>query len=110
MAELIGSFAPIRIGETRYFEVRAAGVARVGIRCFVRPPEPAVYRECAECGEVYQLTSGERVSITPSGDTFLGRQGGIELYVEEPGEMANRYVILLVQDRDSGLQQQAVAM
>jgi len=55
MAELIGSFAPIRIGETRTFVVKSIRIARVGIRCVVRPPEPAEDRECAECGEFQKV-------------------------------------------------------
>ncbi len=110
MAELIGSFVPIRVGETRSFEVKTVEVARVGIRCFVRPPTPAEYRECAECGEVYERRSGERVSITPSYDTFKGRQGGIELVIDEPGQKAVRYELVIAEDRDSGAQQQSAAM
>lgn len=110
MAELIGSFAPIRVGETRSFEVKAARIARVGIRCFVRPPEPAEYRECTECGELQKVAPGERVTVTPSYDTFQGHQGGIELLIEEPGEDVQTYVLTLLQDRDSGSQQQAVAI
>lgn len=110
MAELIGSFAPIRVGETRSFEVKSAQVVRVSIRCFVRPPTPAEYRECAECGEVYERKSGERVSITPSYDTFQGRQGGIELVIDEPGQKVARYEIVIAQGRDSGAQQQSAAM
>lgn len=106
MAELIGSFAPIRIGETRHFTVRTSQVARVVIRCFVRPPEPAEYRGCAECGEIYELNSGERVSITPSFSTFRGRKGGLELYVEESGGRANRYEIVLANFRDNEPPQQ----
>ena len=82
MAVLIGSFAPITIGETRQFTVESSKIVLVIIRCFVRPPEPAEYKPCAECGVIYRAP-GELLSFTPSFDTYQGGDGGVKIFLRE---------------------------
>lgn len=95
MAKLSGSTAPIRVGESRTFSINTRSLARVGIKCFVRPPDPPEFRECPECGVINDLADGQQFTIHAPPDAFLGHDGGIEIEVSEPGVPTEIYRIVL---------------
>jgi len=105
MAEIIGSFDPISFGEERHFRVqtvKSGQVAVVGIKCFVRPPNPPEYRDCPECGEISSLRDGEFFHVEASNETFAGNPGGLEIVVEEAGVETNVYHIMTKEDKGFG--------
>jgi hypothetical protein len=94
--------SPMRTGDSKRFTIHGDGPFMVSSRCFVdkpRPPGPG-FLPCPECARQTVLDGGE-VVINSSQDVWTGRQGHLEIHIENLAGESRDIRIVMLPDSDS---------
>ena len=94
--------SPMRTGDSKTFTIYGDGPFIVSSRCFVdkpRPPGPG-FLPCPEC-EKHTVRSGGEVEINSSPDVWKGREGYLEIQIENSAGESRDFQIVMLSDSDS---------
>ena len=94
--------SPMRTGDSKRFKINGDGPFFVSSRCFVdkpRPPGPG-FLQCPECTKQTVIDGGE-VVINSSPDVWSGREGHLEIHIENMAGESREIQILMLSDPDN---------
>ena len=94
--------SPMRTGDSKRFTILGDGPFFVSSRCFVdkpRPPGPG-FIPCAECAR-QTVSNGGEVVINSSPDVWKGREGYLEIHIENSAGESRDFQIVMLSDSDS---------